>query len=349
MRRVVRPVKVALGVVGALWISSCVGRIGSTTSSAPIEAIPSQAYSPEAGLQGRLIYTRGDQGIVSYDLASGQVSTIFLPPADSSLGSATVSPDGKWIVMAYAPPPPSNSVQFSYTGLYVLPIDGSSEPTALFEGSAEKGELYSLPAWSADGAYLYYGHVHPTTTEDREDFGIGIERIQYPDGPPEPLIKNAFWPRFSRDGSKMAYLEHRPGAAKLVIAAADGSNPTTPLHDREFFTVDSPTFSPDGKTIVFSAVTYSGQISSWWDNFLGMRIAQAHNVPSDLWSISTEGSTPQQLTKLGQLSMYPSYSPDGKHIAFLSLSGVYVMNPDGSDLVQLSSEGAAFGTLEWIP
>jgi Tol biopolymer transport system component len=60
------------------------------------------------------------------------------------------------------------------------------------------------------------------------------------------------------------------------------------------------------------------------------------------------GGTPQRLTKLGEFSLYPAFSPDGKHIAILAAGGIYLMNPDGSDL-KLLTDAAGVGTLDWVP
>ena len=50
--------------------------------------------------------------------------------------------------------------------------------------------------------------------------------MAYPGGQPEKLIDNAFWPRLSPDGSKMAYVSFVPSTNSndLYIANVDGSD-----------------------------------------------------------------------------------------------------------------------------
>jgi Tol biopolymer transport system component len=52
------------------------------------------------------------------------------------------------------------------------------------------------------------------------------------------------------------------------------------------------------------------------------------------------------VTNLNELSLYPAFSPDGKHLALLAAGGIYVMNPDGSNQVKLTNIGSV-GTLDW--
>jgi Tol biopolymer transport system component len=134
------------------------------------------------------------------------------------------------------------------------------------------------------------------------------------------------------------------------VAGADGSNPRKLVPgDDSLWTIDAPVFSPDGRTIVFSGVANQPQAStSWLDRLLGVRVAQAHNVPSDLWMVSVAGGEPANLAHVNDIGLFPAFSPDGQHIAFLSLTGVYVMDPDGAQLAQISAPGGA-GTLQWIP
>jgi Tol biopolymer transport system component len=47
--------------------------------------------------------------------------------------------------------------------------------------------------------------------------------------------------------------------------------------------------------------------------------------------------------------MFAAFSPDGTKIAFISSTGLWVMNPDGSDLVQVIASADLYGNLEWLP
>jgi hypothetical protein len=79
-----------------------------------------------------------------------------------------------------------------------------------------------------------------------------------------------------------------------------------------------------------------------------VQIAEAHNVPSDWWRVVIEGGKPEQLTHINGTGMYADYSPDGQHIAFASITGLYAMQPDGSNLIQLVNAGLG-PSLSWTP
>ena len=77
----------------------------------------------------------------------------------------------------------------------------------------------------------------------------------------------------------------------------------------------------------------------------------------ELWRSSASGENPVQLTGKGgeaqQLYYYPSpkWSPDGKRLAFLTMSGgnriLYVMGPCGEDKTAVTSQDT--GSFSWSP
>jgi Tol biopolymer transport system component len=319
--------------------------------AAPTPQIPAKTPA-DLHLSGRLFFVQGHAGITLLDLATNRVTTVFKPPADSLVSAASLSPDGKHIVMSYSPPPASNAPQLGYTRLFIMPADGSAAPQPLLRPQDENGLLYLYPSWSPDGKTITFGHFSPDDAGDQSS-GFSLERITYPDGQPTKVIPNAFQARPSADGSQLTYVSLTDPTTpinELYVASSDGSNPhkVTPL-DSSLWTIDAPTFSRDGQTIVFSGVTNQPKVlRSWFDRLLGVTVAEAHNIPSDLWSVPASGGKPRNLAHLNDIGLYPAFSPDGSHIAFLSFTGIYVMNPDGTQLAQISALGGA-GTLEWLP
>jgi tricorn protease-like protein len=101
----------------------------------------------------------------------------------------------------------------------------------------------------------------------------------------------------------------------------DVLKPNLPLHSLSIETNEttwsSLDITPDGKTIVF--------------DMLG-----------DLYEVPLAGGQAKALTQDFAWNIHPAVSPDGKHIAFISdrggISNLWVMNRDGGDLKQLSSE-----------
>ena len=334
--------------------------IDITDTPAPTESpafvgAPDRSATPlpwvSSHLSGHLIYLKVPRQIIELDLASGERTVLFDASNNAFVSAAQVSSDGKRIVMAYAPPE-DPSVQTVNTDLYVMPADGSTAPQALLKRTSAKEDFFN-PVWSPDGKYVYYSHLMPgaNDTSKYTNFTYDLERVAFPGGQPQKLIDNAFWPRLSPDGSKLAYVSFisSTNSNDVYIANPDGSQAKLVMPAGAFFAVDAPLFSPDGNTIVFSAVGEPQLPSlSLLDQLMGVQIAEAHNVPSDWWRVSIEGGKPERLTQINGTGMYADYAPDGQHIAFASITGLFVMQPDGSNLIQLINDGLG-GTVSWIP
>jgi Tol biopolymer transport system component len=78
-------------------------------------------------------------------------------------------------------------------------------------------------------------------------------------------------------------------------------------------------------------------------------VVKAHSVPSDWWVVPVAGGDPQRLTKIQTINLFASISPDRRHIASLSGEGLFVMDPDGSNLTRLLLDSSMHGTIAWIP
>jgi Tol biopolymer transport system component len=73
-----------------------------------------------------------------------------------------------------------------------------------------------------------------------------------------------------------------------------------------------------------------------------------HNIPSDWWRVDLATGKIKSLTHIGDTGLYGDFSPDGQHIAFVAATGLYLMNPDGSNLTQIMNYGPE-GTVSWTP
>lgn len=323
------------------------------TPTATVTAPPPSATPlpwAEYSVSGQLLYTQGAQGIYSLDLANGEQSPLFAPPENAWLTAATLSPDGGTLALAYAPPPPDGQIQFGYTGLYILKAGSDQPPVELISRSNDQ-EAYFSPAWSPDGNYIYFAHFIPVKSESGNTFEYSVGRIAYPDGEPETLVSDAIWPRLSPDGATLAYLsfDTQTFANYLYLANPDGTDPRPLFPPETFPSVDAHFFSPDGSQVYFSAIGQSPSPALSWFNWLsGVRVASAHNVPSDWWRVPAEGGMPERLTKIFETGLYGSFSADGEHIAFIGAGGLYLMNADGDNLRPIYPV-STLGTLEWIP
>ncbi len=325
-----------------LLLLAC-GEVGDT-------AVPNQSV-PTEGPIGSLFYILQEprrQALMRYDFGSDSSQLLFEVPSNAWLSHMAASPDGSQIALTYAPSPGENEIQFGYSTLYLLLADGRSAPRLLVERSSET-EVFFNPTWSPDGQQIYYSHVTPLDAETFT-FATTLERLDVATGEVEIIADNGIWPRLSPDGRFLAYvhIESETLAAELVLSDSDGSEARVVVTRDQFLTLDTPFFSSDGDWLYFSAVAAQTSSATWWERLLGIKVASAHNLPSQWWRLPVAGGVPERIVDEARVGQYGSLSPDGRSVAFSSQSGIFLMQPDGSDLRQLLDVSAA-DSLTWTP
>lgn len=298
--------------------------------------------------QGQIVFVEideKDQFVTEYDLATGRTKRLFTAPKNAWVAGTAVSPDGSQIVIAYAPEPPPGQVQFGYTGLFMV-SEGDISQELVLRNTPD--EVFYNPVWSPDGEFLYYSHVIPDS-QNSMMFTNQLERLVPETGEVEIVADDGIWPRVSPDGTKVAYVTINPGtlANALFIADANGENRNLLIPDDRFRVVDVPMISPDGRWIYFSASERTGAALHWWEILLGIEVAAAHSVPSDWWRIPAAGGEIERLTNRDEVGLYGEFSTDGEMIVFVSTSGLYQMNVDGTEVERLLEISAA-PSLSWV-
>jgi Tol biopolymer transport system component len=332
-------------------------RVAAPTLAIPTTPLPTSTprgiieVTPSGmDLSGRLIYAEGAAGITVLELAASSATTLFAPPNRAVVTSASLSPDGTKIVMAYEPPPDPGQPQMYSTGIYMINADGQGEPETL-QPITTPGDIYFSPTWSADGAMLYYVHFSGAVAQAKGNSGALIERMAVSGGEPEVLAVDALYPRLTPDGTRLVMIsfDAQTSYTNIRVANVDGTEAHDLLPNGNTWIIDSLAISPDSQNIVFSMGEETPISMNWLDRFMawGAGIAQAHSLPSDLWVIPIAGGDPQQVTHLATMGLAPAYAPDGAHIAFLGLEGVYVMGADGTGLVRMV-EWPQNGSLQWV-
>jgi hypothetical protein len=332
----------------------------NATSSLPTTQIP--VTWGNLNLTGRLVYIIGaveDNNYIvriqSLDLVTGNIANVYEAPVNAWIYYVSVSPDNTQLVMSYSPPTRENPdiVQT----LYTLPLDGSEPPSLLFKPPTPEDQ-YVQAEWSPDGKYIYYTQVNYRIPDDPNRVYplFKIFRIAYPGGQPEAIAEKAYWPRLSPDSSRLVYISVDPLSFKnkLVLADANGGNA------REVAVAgswnpdikDAPIFAPDGQSIILSAAArIQSHRPNWLEKVMGIGVAKADGtIPSEWWSVPMTGGELTQLTNIHSLGLFASISPDNQHIASFSQDGIFIMNPDGSELTSVINDvGGIAGTVSWIP
>lgn len=191
------------------------------------------------------------------------------------------------------------------------------------------GAEYAQPTWSPDGTRLLFrGKTN----------GENWIQVMDAEGANRHTLAAGIAPAWSPDGRMIVYAaplpikgEQAPRYA-LYVMDESGQNQTR-ISGPEFVSVSDPTWSPDGKTILFAA-----------------RSGEDGGV--DLYQIDPAEGTPEPLTHSPDIrESHPAFSPDGKRIAFSANDGanvdLYLMHADGSEIVRLT--GAENGVRHMSP
>lgn len=270
------------------------------------------AEQDEPSFRGRVTRTSPEQSYVSYRF--------------------DISPDGKHIILSGVQAGGGDNL----LQLWQIAADGTGSPIKITSGGDNN---YFYPSYTSDGNFIVYesgrqlwkvksdgtgGKMRiPGTgtnsdtapcvsSKDRLVFNSvqisnigGLSNKKYLiwtsnlDGGELTQIREGTNPRWSPDGSKIIF-EFKGDIWTVKTDGTDLMNLTTTSYVQE----DLPSFSPDGKQIVYTSNESKGGMSS-----------EDWNV----WIMNIDGSNRQQLTELKSWDMWPIWG--SKFIYFLSSRG----------------------------
>jgi dipeptidyl aminopeptidase/acylaminoacyl peptidase len=169
-------------------------------------------------------------------------------------------------------------------------------------------------------------------------------------------------PRYSPDGTKIAFVSGRSGTQEIWVCSSDGSNPTR-LTAMGGPLVIGPQWSPDGRRIAFFATTGAagnygvhvipadgGQpvrltqhgndleaLPAWSRDGLWIYLATGRSGTLQIWKVPVQGGEPTQLTRNGGAEA--AESPDGGTVYYTKVPemgpGLWSMPSDGGADVRI--------------
>lgn len=231
------------------------------------------------------------------------------------------------------------------------------------------------PSLAPDGASVIYSAF-------REENVYEIYAMKLSDGTVQQLtdregVLNA--PEISPDGGTIAFMRWTANSNQYQIwlMERDGDNP----HNIPRITGWDPTWSPDGKQILFAS-DMNGSTQLYVVNQNGKNLHQVGSLPAlrgrsdwspdglsivtysgapwhrEVYIMNADGSNVRQLSPSGGNAQGPSFSPDGQWVVFTAYYDhygddhgceIYAVRVDGSDLRRLTDNDYCDYQPRWGP
>lgn len=236
--------------------------------------------------------------------------------------------DDRQSVIAYCFQPSQNGVHQIYT----IHLDGTDNQKVIdapiglnHHDCSPDGTKFAAVGYTGENFSTWSIHIFNSD-------GTGLERLTAEEG---------VWdsePAWSPDGNRISFTRTYPQQnhrGELWMMNADGS-------DQHSIGVEgfAAKWSPDGTRIIYT--------SRRTERF-------------EIYTCKVDGTNEQQLTDTEADEMFPMYSPDGSRVVFAAFSGknsaadniktfeIYVMNPDGTGVRQLTDNDCFDSNPRWSP
>ena len=370
----------------------------------PRPAYPGLAWSPDGKFLAFPETNLGkpDARITLFSLADSTRRPLTLPPPGSRDYFPVFSPDGSQIAFI------RGTIAGVVNDVFIVPISGAEARRVTFDQcpnfgitwsadgreiiySSRRGGIETLWRVSASGgtpqpvAGAGSPAEHPSIAHKgdllvyqqfiaKDDLArISLANPQRPQGPPTVLISekgSKIRPRFSPDGTRIAFESDRLGSDEIWICDSSGGNcaQLTSLHG----TAGTAAWSPDGRYLAFEyhpserAEIYTVELPSgvpqlvrtipgadnlapsWsrdgkWIYFASMRQGE----PFQTWKVPLKGGPPIQVTRNGGIGAIES--PDGRFVYYTKFEsrGLWRMPSSGGPELRVLDALQGYDWADW--
>ncbi len=226
----------------------------------------------------------------------------------------------------YVVSPDKKSVVYTHVGRYfghpLIPAFGEDSNLILLD--LESGQTVRLTSGPETTIYpLFSPNGRSVSFESEGD----IWTVDVRTGESKPLTTHvsrdsqAAW---SPDGNEIAFVSGRWGRSAIYVMSAAGEREGLRQVTPDGFGGRNPIWSPDGKYILFRAAR-----------------DDVHPYASGIYRVTASGGPPERITPDDDArNVWPSFSPDGKRIAYISdrsgFLNIWEMSPNGTNHRQIT-------------
>jgi eukaryotic-like serine/threonine-protein kinase len=270
-------------------------------------------------------------GIYLIPAEGGDPRPLIAPTAGHAFLDPAFSPDGHRLAYGTCsrggdegPHRSRFSADFADCDIYLMELDALVTPTQIPRRltTQRSGGVYGI-TWTRDGTGVVYSAV-PANFSMSYLWRVGVDGTR----PPERVEiagASAGSPVTTRARDRLAFARE---SIDTDVYRVEAGHPSQLVVGSTFMEVE-PRLSPDGRRLVFASQRAADDVN---DEFGRVRDTMS---AGDIWVSEADGSSPRRLTHgPGRGPASPSWSPDGRRIAFDSLGydnhfHIWLIDADG--------------------
>lgn len=297
--------------------------LSSPTPQPTRPVAPAATPEPPSGLSGKIVFL-SSRDYPDYRPESGGLGPhdIYVMAPDGTNQTRISSGERLSNMSAPAVSPDGLKIAVGRYGNKLTIYDKSGGQVSEYQAPGDVNALW-VNDWSSDGNRLLLTVFGPSSGSS--DWNEEIFDLDLASGQWTQLTDNNqrnLFAAWSPDGTQIAYMQDYT----LWLMDSDGRNPRR-LIDGEARDMD---WSSDGTKIAFESQEVPAASSDY-----------------DIWTVNPDGTGELRVTNTPGLYIYaPSWSPDGKQIAFVAypdgpsrLGQISVLDIDSGETTQITSEG----------